>query len=241
MPKGQVAAVVLGVGSDEPHDELGSYELLQSVLVSLRQGVFFGIETRIPYAVTSILRPILFNKPSRPLAGQLKFFAEQIIAHGWVMARISVLFKLTEKLLARLNGTRRPEEWHSFVAGAFAGYVVMARDKSYQSLKRQINMAIGVRTAYALGSYMIRNNMMPFIDHSEAGYTKGTNVYVVLMWGVVMWHWRHQTSLAPGEMNPSQVKQMNFIYNDSDITKSWFDSTHFLWFIAVYGYYNYSK
>lgn len=226
---------------DSESDELDSFDLLNTVLVSLRQGMFFGVEARIPYAITSIIRPILFNKPSRPLAQQIKFFAEQTLEHGWVIARISVLFKLAERFLSRLNGKKSPEEWHTFVAGAFAGYIVMAHDRSYARLKKQINMAIGIRTIYALGAYCVRNKMVPLIDNSPEGYAKGTNLYVVLMWGVVMWHWRHQTSVAPGEMNVAQVKQMNFIYNDGNIGTSWFESTHVLWLLAIVAYQKLTK
>lgn len=211
-------------------------DLVNLVLVSLRQGIFFGVETRIPYAVTSILRPILFNKPGRPIKKQLTYFAEQTLQHGWIIARISVIFKLSEQFLARYSGKRTPEPWHTFVAGMIAGYIVMARDSSYQVLKKQINMAIGIRTIYAIMSYLVRQEVVPGIENSPQGYTNGKNVYVVLMWGFVMWHWRHQAPVAPGEMNPAQVKQMNFIYNDGDITKNWFDSTHVLWLGAILAY-----
>ena len=240
MPKIMAESVVVDGGASGSSNELDSFELLNTVLVSLRQGMFFGVEARIPYAVTSILRPILFNKPSRPLSQQFKYAAEQTLEHGWVIARISVLFKLSELFLARLSGKRSPEEWHTFVAGAFAGYIVMARDRSYAKLKKQINMAIGIRTLYAFGSYCVRKNMIPFLNDSAESYRDGTNFYVVLMWGVVMWHWRHQTGVAPGEMNTAQVKQMDFIYNDGHIAKSWFDSTHVLWLIAIIAYQKFS-
>uniref|UniRef100_A0A7S3LJD0 Peroxisomal membrane protein 4 n=1 Tax=Aplanochytrium stocchinoi TaxID=215587 RepID=A0A7S3LJD0_9STRA len=154
-------------------------------------------------------------------------------AHGWIIARICVIFKLTEQALMKLENKRKPEEWHTFFAGALAGYLIMYRDNSYASMKKQINMAIGIRTLYALMSYLVRTKRIPFIDNTPDGYATGTGIASTLMWGVVMWHWRHQTAPAPNEMNLAQVKQMNFIYNDFDFTKGWTDSTHLYWLAAL--------
>jgi len=207
------------------------------LLRSVRQGMYFGIETRIPYAVTSIIRPMLFNKPSRPIFQSLKFYGDQTLKHGWIIARISFLFKLSEKALMKLSGSDKLEQWHSFVAGCFAGYLIMARDSADSSLKKQINMAIGIRTIFAFGSYLVRKDMIPTLSHSAEGYDKGLSIFNTLMWGVVMWHWRHQTVIAPGEMNPAQVSQMDFIYNHGDKPglEKWFGNYYLLWAAALVG------
>ena len=194
------------------------------LLRALRQGLFFGVETRVPYALTSVLRPLLFAKPSRPLWGSVKWAADQTLQHGWIIARISVLFKATEWALARVFGGRamavgagqRPLPWHTAVAGGLAGYLVMVRDASQASLKKQINMAIGIRTLYAVAAYLVRTDVLPGFTQAEGGYAKGTAVWYTLLWAVVMWHWRHQTAPAPGEMNVAQVRQMDFIYTAGD-------------------------
>ena len=54
------------------------------LLRALRQGLYFGVQTRIPYAITAIVRPYLFGGKVRPLAGSIKFFADQALQHGWV-------------------------------------------------------------------------------------------------------------------------------------------------------------
>lgn len=210
-------------------------ELLQTVLVAIRQGIFFGVETRIPYAITSVLRPILFNKKSRPLGKSIKFFSEQAIAHGWIIARIAVIFKLTERALAMASNKRGPLPWHTFIAGAFAGYMVMARDKSYSTMKKQINMAIGIRTIYALAAYAVRKGMVPLpgVEHTEQGYQKGSAIFYTVMWGFVMWHWRHEAKPFAGEMNSAQVNQMDFIYNDFKLSEGWTQSTHLYWLSAL--------
>ena len=233
------------------------------LLGAVRQGIYFGVETRVPYALTSIMRPYLFAKPARPLRTSLRHFAQQTLHHGWIIARISVLFKVTERALARAfaraaprhigGGTRRsgvavsalPAEWHSFAAGALAGYVVMCGEKANASLKRQINMAIGIRTLYALCSYFVRNGWLEtagLAHHGSGGaYERGERVWVALLWGVVMWHWRHHSTghspTAPGEMVPSQVKQMDFIYSAGDSSplhsKGWLSSNYLLWTAAA--------
>lgn len=135
--------------------------------------------------------------------------------------------------MAKLEGNKAPSEWNTFAAGALAGYLIMAYDDTYKVMKKQINMAIGVRTIYAVGSYLIRKKMVPFLDDTPQGYDKGTIMWYTMMWGLVMWHWRHQTTVAPGEMNKAQVRQMNFIYNDFSLQKGWVESTYMYWLAAL--------
>jgi hypothetical protein len=207
------------------------------LLRSIRQGIYFGVETRIPYAITSVLRPYLFNKPSRPLLGSLQFFTEQSLQHGWVIARISFIFKLLERALMKSSGVDKPAQWHTFIAGGVAGYLIMVRDGSHSELKKQINMAIGIRTIYAIGAYIVRNGYMPTVENSPEGYSRGQAIWYTALWAVVMWHWRHFSLEVPGEMNPGQVSQMNFIYNEGNKNmvytsdrSAWFKDNYLLWF-----------
>lgn len=202
---------------------------------AVRQGLFFGVETRVPYAITSVLRPVLFAKPSRPLLGSLKWAADQTLQHGWIIARISFLFKLSEWGLMKLSATDKPSQWHTLLAGALAGYAVMVRDGSQATLKRQINMAIGVRTLYAIAAYLVRTGSVPTLNPAEGGYDKGTAIWYTVLWAVVMWHWRHQTAVAPGEMNTAQVRQMDFIYTTGDAPGrgGWFSNNYLPMLLAL--------
>merc|ERR1712166_336708 len=160
------------------------------ILRALRQGIYFGVETRVPYAITGIIRPYLFGKQPRPLITTLKFYAEQGLKHGWIIARISIIFKSIERLLMTLQGVAEAKEWHTFIAG---------------------------------------------ISHSTEGYARGQSIWFTLMWGVVMWHWRHQTIPAPGEMDKGQVNQMNFIYKSGDTPgpQGWFSNNYLPWLAIV--------
>lgn len=206
--------------------------LVGELLRALRQGFFFGLETRVPYAVAGILRPHLFGKEVRPWKAQLAFFAEQTLQHGWIIARISFLFKLFHAVLVKMSGSVE-QQWHAFAAGALAGYLVMVRDGSQATLKTQINMAIGIRTIYALGSYLVRNDMVPGL-RAPGGYQTGAMLYVTLMWGAVMWHWKHMTKVAPGEMMKGQIQQMDFIYTHGDAPgmEKWVGNNYVLWGLA---------
>ena len=202
---------------------------------AVRQGLFFGAETRIPYAVTSLIRPYLFGKQPRPLRESVKFYAQQTLEHGWIIAKIAVLFKVSERVLARASRAGSVQEWHTFVAGALAGYTVMCADRTNASLKRQINMAIGVRTLYALGSYLVRVGRVPLLEDTAPSYARGNAAWVTLMWGVVMWHWRHFSVSQPGEMVESQARQMDFIYTAGDAAGSqgWTSNYYLLWLAAL--------
>ena len=112
----------------------------------------------------------------------------------------------------------------------------MVRDTADASLKRQVNMAIGIRTLYSLCSYCVRHGFTsPMIRHSQEGYARGQVLWYTLMWGAVMWHWRHQTGIEPGEMDKGQVNQMDFIYNqgDSPGLHKWTENRYLAWFVAV--------
>ena len=94
----------------------------------------------------------------------------------------------------RATGSRAPKPWHTAVAGALGGYLVMVRDTTQASLKRQINMAIGIRTLYAVAAYLVRTGSVPGFTAPEAGYMRGRNAWYVALWAVVMWHWRHPSA-----------------------------------------------
>jgi hypothetical protein len=205
---------------------------------AMRQGFFFGVETRIPYSITSMIRPLLFNNTSLPLKSQIQWAADQTLQHGWIIGRISVLFKLIEWAVHKLfqsKSTPGVLPWHSAVAGGIAGYLIMVRDGSQINLKRQINMAIGVRTLYALGAYVVRKGYVPTLTQAENGYGRGQAIWYTALWAAVMWHWRHETSMAPGEMNVAQVRQMNFIYNQGDAAggQNWLSHNYLLSFIVL--------
>ena len=262
-----LVAMVSAAGDLLSYADVDAQGFAMQLLRAVRQGIYFGVETRIPYAVTAIARPFLFNQPSRPLRASLRHFAQQTLDHGWIIARIAVLFKIGERTLARtfpvvpralpvrggaaagggggggIAARALPAEWHTFVAGALAGCAVMVGEKENASLKRQINMAIGIRTLYALAAYALRTGRLQLAglqhDGSGAPYDRGGKVWVALLWGVVMWHWRHHSTgpspTAPGEMVPSQVKQMDFIYaaGDAPGRKGWVSSNSLLWVAAL--------
>ena len=78
---------------------------------------------------------------------------------------------------------------------------------------------------------------IPGFTEPEAGYTRGRNVWYVVLWAIVMWHWRHQTHIAPGEMNKAQVRQMDFIYTGGDAPGSdlWLKNNYLSMFLALVG------
>ena len=133
----------------------------------------------------------------------------------------------------KLSGSKGP--WISLTSGGIAGYLVMVRDKSQPKLKKQINMAIGIRTLYAVAAYLVRTGNVPGIGADAAGYQLGTSIWYVALWSIVMWHWRHQTASAPGEMNVAQVKQMDFIYTGGDRPQwgKWWEGGYVYWLFAL--------
>merc|ERR1712224_790308 len=92
----------------------------------------------------------------------------------------------------------------------------MVRDQSEPKMKKQINMAIGIRTMFALAGYCVRQGWLPGFSDNKVSYDSGRSMFYVVLWALVMWHWRHHTVVAPGEMGRAQVNQMNMIYTGGD-------------------------
>jgi len=111
----------------------------------------------------------------------------------------------------------------------------MVHDGTDSVLKTQINMAIGIRTMYAIGSYLVRNGMIPTLKE-PGGYQTGSALYITLMWGAVMWHWKHMTKVAPGEMMKGQVQQMDFIYSHGDKPglEKWLGGNYVMWAMVCF-------
>ena len=64
-----------------------------------REGLFFGVATRLPYAIVGLIRSLFFPDPVRParsIQATLRFALPQVWDHGWILARIAVLFKISE-------------------------------------------------------------------------------------------------------------------------------------------------
>ena len=85
---------------------------------ALREGLFFGVATRLPYAVVGLMRSLFFpdpNRRARSVQEMLRFSLPQVWDHGWILARIAVLFKISENGLSALTALARgavPEwEW----------------------------------------------------------------------------------------------------------------------------------
>ena len=71
--------------------------------------------------------------------------------------------------------------------------------------------------------------------NNDTEYSRGQAVWYTMLWAVVMWHWRHETLGAPGEMNVAQVRQMDFIYNQGDVPGSgkWFGNNYLVFFMGL--------
>lgn len=193
------------------------------------------METRIPHGITSIGRPYLFNLERRPLLTALKLCSDQAFKHGWVIARISVLYKIAEHALMAMQGQLNPREWQTFIAGCLSGYVFMVRDNTDSKLKRQINLAVGVRTLYAVGSYLLRKDMVPGFSDDFESLHRVQSIGYTLLWGCVLWHWRHQSGNATKEMDVGQVKQLSFIHNQGDIPGigKWLANYYLAWIVLL--------
>eukprot|EP00035_Acanthoeca_spectabilis_P006461 m.124825 g.124825 ORF g.124825 m.124825 type:complete len:249 (-) comp13515_c0_seq2:159-905(-) len=202
-------------------------EFPYQVIRAMRNATLFATETRVPYGIVNImLRDLLFGTGGRtpvPLSKKLDSIVDGAMSHSWVLARIAMIFKTVEFTLARIEGTSQPNEWQTFLAGCVAGYSVMGpiSSRADYKLKQQVNLFIGIRTMWAVAGYLLRKDMLSRFSPklkptSEYAQDLGWKGFVTLVWGFVMWHWRHQNKVAPNEMPVAMARSMDFIYADGD-------------------------
>lgn len=193
----------------------------------MRNGMLFAVESRVPQGMSNVLlRPLLDpNGTPKPFKQSLDEIAVGALRHGAILARIACIFRVTEMLLVKLTGSAKGkvQEWHTFVSGMLAGYIVMGRDGSDFGLKKNVNMYIAIRTLWSVANYSARTKLLPW-PQSESGRQFGWETFVTLTWGLVMWHWKHQVPLAKGEMPGAMARSMDYIYADGDVPgiKKWF-------------------
>jgi hypothetical protein len=242
---------------------VGNDGLVGELLRGLREGIFFGVATRVPYMITSLFREYLFmdaTSQPRSLSSNLTFLIPQVWDHGWILARICVLYKLSEKGLGRFGSlvsgaplTKEPKEWHTFIAGMIASNLVFnydvfpvnvrrgrARPGQTDSLKTQMNMGIGIRCMYAVCIYLVRNKRIPFVQNTYEGRRFGENIWFTVMWGFVMWHWKHGEAHAPDYKTiKNQIKSMDSIYTRGDrpVLSNWTYKNYLYWLGALMLYY----
>ena len=93
------------------------------------------------------------------------------------------------------------------------------------SLKTQMNMAIGIRCLYAIAIWCLQRFPNKMIPNTYNGRRRGEYVWFTIMWGFVMWHWKH----GNGQNNPSyksvksQLGAMDSIYTrgDTPLLSNW--------------------
>jgi hypothetical protein len=231
-----------------------------------REGLFFGVATRLPYAIVGLIRSLFFPDPVRParsIQATLRFALPQVWDHGWILARIAVLFKISENGLsavtALLNGVTPKwgvaSQWHTFVAGMISSNLVLVWDLfgyrmvsgaasakigqsgGLDSLKTQMNMAIGIRCLYAIAIWCLQRFPNKMIPNTYNGRRRGEYVWFTIMWGFVMWHWKH----GNGQNNPSyksvksQLGAMDSIYTrgDTPLLSNWTYKNYIYWLVAI--------
>ena len=233
---------------------------------ALREGLFFGVATRLPYAVVGLMRSLFFpdpNRRARSVQEMLRFSLPQVWDHGWILARIAVLFKLSENGLSALTALARgavPEwgvanQWHTFLAGMISSNLVFVWDVFHyrmvststsakigqsgglDSLKTQMNMAIGIRCMYAVAIWCVKNFPNKIIPNNYNGRRRGEYIWFTIMWGFVMWHWKHGNGQADAAYKSvkSQLSAMDSIYTrgDKPLLSNWTYKNYIYWLVAI--------
>ncbi|KAJ1971795.1 hypothetical protein H4R35_005052 [Dimargaris xerosporica] len=104
-------------------------------------------------------------------------------------------------ILKKLSNDKEAS-YHSFVAGVVGGYLVFGENNNINS---QIVMYVFSRVVFGLAKSLVKHNV---IDEPHRPFP----VFAALVWGLVMWLFRHERST----LQPSLQASMKYLYLDSN-------------------------
>lgn len=194
--------------SPELHDVL-------SLLKGLRNGFVYGVKIRFPHSLvmTFLFRNERYSQPDNfSLKKKLRFIMDATLTHGSNLAKFCFIYKFCMIAMRKIMGEEK--SIHAFISGLIGGYVVF---RSNSPVNQQIILYLTARVL--MGFFKLASNRQLLPDITTP---KGFNIHAAVIWGLVMWLFRHETDV----LQPSLQASMQYIYNDSE---KWSDLRTLLW------------
>jgi peroxisomal membrane protein 4 len=180
-----------------------------ALLKGLRNGVVYGAKVRAPHA---FVMTFLFRDGT--VREKLKVVLDMTRQHATNLGKFVLLYKslmLAQKTL--LHGGKEASQ-DSFVAGLIGGYVVFGKDTN---VNQQIVLYLLSRIVIGLAKWSVKKQYVP-----SPGEGKTFPVVASVVWGIVMWLFRHDRDTLQGSLQAS----MQYLYNDSE---KWTDLRTLVW------------
>ncbi|KAL1919353.1 uncharacterized protein VTP21DRAFT_2046 [Calcarisporiella thermophila] len=183
----------------DPH-----YHDLLAIIKGFRNGIVYGAKIRFPHA---LVMTFLFRGGS--LQDKIKVILRATRQHARGLAFFVTTYKTIMLILYKLAGNKE-HSINSFIAGCIGGYFVFGENNN---INFQIVLYVFSRVMVGLGKMMVKHNNV------EAP-PKSFSIFAALVWGAVMWQFRHEREV----LQPSLQASMQYLYNDSnrwDSVRNW--------------------
>ncbi|KAJ3020634.1 Peroxisomal membrane protein 4 [Thoreauomyces humboldtii] len=182
----------------------GQHDLL-SIVKGFRNGAVYGAKVRFPHA---LVMTFLFRTGS--LQDKMRFIIRATYQHSRNLAFFVTIYKTLMAVQRNVKG--KEHNLDSFVAGVVGGYFVFGKNNN---VNNQIVLYLFSRILVGLAKLSVKKQVLPEPKQTFP-------VFAALIWGIVMWLFRHNRDTLQGSLQAS----MQYLYNDSET----FDSfKNFLW------------
>ncbi|KNC96409.1 uncharacterized protein SPPG_08308 [Spizellomyces punctatus DAOM BR117] len=183
----------------------GQYHDVLAIIKGFRNGAVYGAKVRFPHA---LVMTFLFRTGS--FEDKARFILKATFQHSRNLAFFVTIYKTLMALQRNIMG--KEHNWDAFVAGVIGGYIVFGKNNN---VNNQIVLYLFSRILIGLAKLAVKSNVVAEPKHTFS-------VFAALVWGIVMWLFRHNRDTLQNSLQAS----MQYLYNDSEN----FDTfRNFLW------------
>ncbi|KAJ3220701.1 Peroxisomal membrane protein 4 [Chytriomyces hyalinus] len=172
------------------------YHDILSIVKGFRNGAVYGARIRFPHA---LVMTFLFGTGT--LQDKFKRIMKATYQHSRNLALFVTLYKTLMVVQRRVKG--KEDGFDSFFAGLVGGYFVFGEDNN---INQQINMYLLSRVSVGLAKMAVNKGIIAQPPHTFP-------IFAAVVWGIVMWQFRHERDVLQGSLQAS----MQFLYNDSEV------------------------
>ncbi|KAJ3144516.1 Peroxisomal membrane protein 4 [Geranomyces variabilis] len=183
----------------------GQHHDVLSIIKGFRNGAVYGAKVRFPHALVMTL---LFRTGSAK--DKARFIIRATYQHSRNLACFVTIYKTLMALQRNIKGKEHGID--AFAAGVVGGYIVFGKNNN---INNQIVLYLFSRIMIGMAKLAVKEQIISEPKHTFP-------VFAALVWGIVMWLFRHNREVLQNSLQSS----MQYLYNDSEI----FDTfKNFLW------------
>ncbi|KAJ3294384.1 Peroxisomal membrane protein 4 [Borealophlyctis nickersoniae] len=195
----------------------GQHHDLLAIIKGFRNGAVYGAKVRFPHALvmTFLFRDGIFVK-SGPftndawlsLQDKFRVIFKATYQHSRNLAFFVTIYKTLLAAQRIIKG--KEHNFDAFFAGLIGGYIVFGKNNN---VNMQIVLYLFSRIMVGAAKLAVKQGVVPQPENTFP-------VFAAVVWGIVMWLFRHNRDTLQGSLQAS----MQYLYNDSenfDTFKNW--------------------